>query len=270
MNLLFSFGDYKMKNCTRFLVLLVVLFFTVSSFSDIQTTRLIGDKVNIREKPSLTSKVIATLPVNTEVSILETSAQNETISNYTAPWLKISFSQNGKSLQGYVWKGLTAKKVSDFDGATLLYGVESVKNDNEVYYQIRVIKKKKEIAKLVFKGVGSLTTYDELTLNNNKGIKGIKKIIYINYSDEMCAGAFGDVVVFWNGKKLFHAITLHHGFDAPMFYEESLIYPEDDKGKKGVVVWTAKGGEHNDDGTDTIDTDKKEEYVWTGTELKKK
>jgi hypothetical protein len=231
----------------------------------------LADQVNVRAEASTNAKIIATLPIGTKLTILQTEDTMLTLKGYKAPWVMVQFKEHGKSSKGYIWQGLISYDMVNSQDIMFLLGIERVRDaSSPVAYQIRAARNNKELSKLVFDGVGTITTNRQVTLSDNKGVTQITSIININFDDSRCAGAFGDVVIFWDGKKLYHAKTLRHGYDAPMFYEERLIFPRDKGGKPGIIIWKARGGEFDDDGTEHLDTNKKVVYRWNGKSLVKK
>lgn len=250
-----------------------------SQFQIGQTYYLLADGVNIRSSASLSSDVIANLPIGKKVTISKIDPSTLTRNGYTTNWYQVSFDFKNKNLTGYVWGALiSTKTVADQQDKTLLfhYGIESVEKFKEQNYeyekikiQVRVSQHNKQLSKLVFDGIGSIKTTNSIKVLDNKGLKNVQSIVYLNFSDEYCGGAFGDVVLFWTGKKLMYAKTLKHGFDAPMFYEENLIFPKDKGGQPNRIIWTARGGEHGDDGKDKIETNKRMIYRWNGNRLVK-
>lgn len=260
----------KYKNFKLTLILFFISVFTFQLYSEQTKVYLLADKVNVRNAPSTDAKIVATLPISSKLTLLETTNKELTLKKYTAPWLKVKYEYKGKSKIGYIWKGLTTEKLAEANGITFLFGIESIKDKNTITYQIRATKNKKELDKIKFKGIGSLTTQRNLEVTGNKGLANVESILKATFSDEMCAGAFGDVIIFWNGKNLMYAITLTHGSDAPMFYQESLVYPNEKGGKPNTIIWKAKGGEHNEDGTESINESKQVEYRWNGNKLIKK
>jgi len=61
------------------------------------------DSVNIREYPTIHSKMIDKLPTNFEFTFLNDTETFENIAGGSGNWIKISYKKNGKELIGYVY-----------------------------------------------------------------------------------------------------------------------------------------------------------------------
>lgn len=237
----------------------------------------LADGANIRISADKKSKVIAKLPIGTKIKILSKETNTLKINGLACYWYKIAFQYKKKSLEGYIWGGLIAtqaKAAPDNKKLVFLYGIDSAKKLNKQgdYYlqlQVRVSKNNRQLGKAVFKGVGALLTHNNMEVTNNRGLNKIKSIVSINFSEDMSGGAFGDAYLFWDGKRLHHVITLNHGYDAPMMYEEKLIFPSEQGGKKNRLIFTAKGGEYNDKNQLEVRTNKRIVYKWNGKSLVK-
>lgn len=234
---------------------------------------LLADNVNIRSSPSTSANVIANLPIATKIIITEVSPVKLKLNGYQTNWLKIKFQQNGKMLEGYVWGGLVATEVKSApqdEKLLFLYGIERYnKEEYDLILQIRVAKGNKQLAKCTAEAVGSLSTSNSLTVTENRGVEGVNNIIRIGMSDDMCAGAFGDIIAFWHNNALTYINTLVDGSDAPCFSEEEYIYPDDEGGEAGKIIWTNQSGCYDDDDYETpnLDVDEKVEYRWNGSKL---
>lgn len=244
------------------------------------TQRLLADRVNVRASASTKGEIVANIPIGSKVKILEESSKTLKLNGFDAPWYEVSFETNGKEQKGYVWGGLIAegyKKSENNDGVTFYYGIASVKSKSEGEYsyeeiqiQLRAAKAGKEIDKIEFEAIGSLTTSHNMSNKGSRGLKNVEAILNLSFSDQMCAGADGDVVVFWNDQKLHYVQALHSGSDIPVFASEKFIYPKDKGGKKDRVIFAEEAGEYGENADDvTYNYQRKTEYIWTGTKLKK-
>ena len=90
-----------------------------------ETVYLFGDKVNIRASPSVNAKVLATVAVNTSVTVLTVLPKETnphlTLNGITAPWVKIQFGE--KQADGYIWAPLIAQYQVPTPHYTYLFGV---------------------------------------------------------------------------------------------------------------------------------------------------
>ncbi len=272
-----------MKNLA-ILFCIVVPFLTLAQstgyhqFQQGNTYYLLGDNINVRSEASTSSEIIATLPIMKEITFERWNTSTLTIGGYTTKWAKISFKHptKKKKMTGYIWGGFIAEKVvkSIADPTiSFVYGVSKLKqnqyNHHVVMLQVRVIKDGKEIYKTTFEAIGP-----EHHINHNAsslgspGLTGILDVLEFDFSQDMCGGAFGQIVLFWDGIKLHYVKLLRDGADAPMYWEESLIYPSNKGGKKDRIIFKSEEGGENDKGQTYSDVHMSE-YYWTGTKLEK-
>ena len=252
-----------------------------TTFEDGSTQYLLGNDVNVRKTPAATGTVITKLPIATEIKVLS-SEGSFAMNGFEAPWCKIEFKNaQGKAEQGYVFSGLiatsSAKSKTDPD-LRFLYGLSKIQEEDEgattTGLQMRAAKGNKEIAKLEFFGYGSVGTHTFLETAPPQGLTGLKDILFVDFSDQYCGGAFGKVYVFFDGAKLHYAMGIRDFIDAPMVYTENLLFPSDEGGIKGKVRFVAesnaKYAESEDPNVDLNQMDVTEEhvYTWTGTTLK--
>lgn len=246
-------------------------------FQQGKTYHLLADKVNIRSTASTSGSIVATLPIATQVTFERWNSSQLTIGGYTAKWAKISFIHPTKNQKviGYVWGGFISEsliKSKANPSLSFVYGISKVKKDEDhgetVILQMRVVKNKTEIDRIIFKAVGPVHINHSGTTLGDRGVKGIKEIVMLDFSQEMCGGAFGQVVLFWDGQKMHHAKLLRDGADAPFYWEESLVYPNDKGGKPNRIIFKTEEGGENDNGQEYSEV-KTYDYYWTGTKLEK-
>lgn len=245
------------------------------------TQFLLGNDVNVRATASSSGAVRTKLPIATPIKILATEG-SFAMNGFDAPWYLVEYKNaQGKADQGYVWGGLIAtsseKSKTDPD-LRFLYGLSKIQEEDEgattTGLQLRAAKANKEIAKLEFFGYGSVGTSTFLDAGAPQGLPGIKDILFVDFSDNYCGGAFGKVYVFFDGAKLHYAMGTRDFIDAPMVYTETLLFPSDEGGVKGKVRFVAesnaKVAESEDPNVDLNQKEITEEhtYIWTGTALK--
>lgn len=238
---------------------------------------LLADKVNIRQTASSKGEIVATLPIGTMVTLKSKSDKNHSMNGHTAPWYEVSFSKDGKQLSGYVWGGLISEgfnsEINQSGDVKFVYGIEKVGKSKEgmwdVSIQLRAYKDGKELDKITFDSPSYLTSFNQLTVFNDKGIKGIKNVLQCSFSGEACGVPSGDVYVFWNGTELQYVTTTNSFSDAPVFADETLIFPTDIDGKAGKIILKSESGEYVE-GKDEPEYDSRETkiFTWTGTALK--
>jgi Bacterial SH3 domain len=217
------------------------------NFEDGSIQFLIADDVNIREDASTNAKVIATLPIATEIEIVKKTDEVYTIRDLELNWYKVSFVKDGETQMGYVWGGLIAMKSFYEEGSQnyFLFGINGFNEDDgykKVEFQVRVANNYKEIDKMI---VGTYPDFSSMffKMDDNKGIQGIENVLMIDYAAEYCGGASGLFCFFYVDKKIYLAKELKEGFDAPYYHSEKLIFPKDECGLPNRVLWIMSGGD---------------------------
>jgi len=237
---------------------------------------LLVDNVNLRQKPTANSSIITKLPIGTEFYLLEITDSVMTINNYSNYWCHVSVVDYIKKdiTDGYIWAGFFAEGLlesKEDEGVKFVWGLSKIDtaNWNNVFIQVRAFKDKTELSKIEFEGVGTITTSNSCEIFGNKGVKNTTNILWFNFSDDFCAGAFGDVYIFWDKVYLHFVKKLRSGADAPVFSSEKFIFPSDKDGKEGKIIFYEDAGEYTDEGEDKYEYQRWTDYNWTGCELKK-
>jgi hypothetical protein len=261
----------RLKN----LYLIILFVFSLPAHSEPLKVYTLSEGVTIRQQPSSKSKIVATLPVASELSLVSATSGDKLLRGYKAQWLKVSFTSEGMSKKGYVWQSLTTKDIVYNDETIFLFGIQSIKSQYVVYYQVVAVADNSEISRISFKGIGSLGTCHSLSIGDNRNIEDLESILTINFRDERCSKDFGDIILFWNGKSLYLTATLETELANPDVDETTLIYPTDKGGKKNSVIFkrfvevpfveetkgSEKGKVHKEE--------QLEEFLWNGQRLVK-
>ena len=199
-----------------------------------------------------------------------------TINGLTAKWAKISFTHptSKQLMQGYVWAGFIAEDfMKSKTNPTLgfLYGVSQIKDNHDVYLEIRVISNQKEVHKTTFKeAIFGIDVNHDLSCLENCGVPKIHNILQfdVEFLEPVCAIESSTIVFFWDGEKLYQVKKLQYYGREPFSITEEFIYPIDEKGKFGKIIFQKEDIGEDDNGKE-YHKKTKEEYYWTGTELKK-
>lgn len=253
-------------------LLFVFAFVSISSFAQESRHFLLADNVNVRSAPELNSSVVTKLPLGTELEILSLDYDHLTIKGYDAPWAWISFDLDGEPGKGYLWSGFITDNKTELpnsDNVFLLYGISSVKKleyYDELIYQARLVKGGEELSRLEFMGIGSEGTYRSVDIKDDCGVNSIENVINFHFSDDVCGGAFGTVVVFWDGKDLHHIMRQLEGADAPYWSEEYFIYPSDSNGIPNRLILVNEEGGEDEEGQEEVSRTEKT-YSWDGKKL---
>lgn len=249
-----------------------------TSFEIGSNHHLLADNVNVRSKADPKAVVVTKLPIGSLVKIIE-QGPVFSMNGLEATWYEVEFNLNGQPSKGHVWGGLIASaslpSISD-PSLFFHYGISKVAEEDEgatnTLFQIRAERNGKEIARLEFDGgYASPSTGFEIVSMPPKGIKGVSEIVEISYSDGFCGGFFGEVYLVWNGAEFIFMTSTHDGVDAPYTYDEQIIFPSDEGGQAGKVIFRAySNSEAVEQEQEDLNVEKMEEevfYVWDGKQL---
>jgi hypothetical protein len=121
------------------------------------------------------------------------------------------------------------------------------------------------LSKLEFESVSNEIKTFEVKVLGNKEVLNVNEIIDFDYND---AGLlFGHVYVFWDRVVLHHARTLESYLECPYFDDHLFIFPNDEGGKAGLIIYLEQRGECLDDGKTKFEVNKKTELIWRGCDF---
>lgn len=252
-----------------FAFLLAASGLSAGSFPVNQKHRLFGDQVNVRAEPAEKSRVVAVLPIGTEVTPLDEGQGEFTVGGLSAPWYKVAYRHQGKTAEGYVWGGLIAKGFRESGGLLFLYGIAlRDARDSQAGFStlVRVARGNKEIAAArANEGVG-FDSSAELSLTGGRRLKLVQNIFVVHFQQEYCGGAGNRLFFFWDGRRLQHVHSSIDGADAPVYATEKQIFPDEPGGRADSVRIQRESGD-----LDHPKSVEKEEFWlrWTGSRLEK-
>ncbi len=242
---------------------------------------LVAD-LNVRAEPNPKAKVIAKLPIGTEVTILSNPEKEpEMIQNsISAKWLRGRFLLAGEQKEGYIWSGVLTqvrmKSVAD-DGTYFYLGMQGIKQDanrenEKMLNQIRAANNGVEIAKLSFIAPNEPQFSVSGVSEGTQGLTGVNDVLMLNYVAQACGFPYGEVIVFWTGTQFILGETAHKYLDTPVYDTAHWILPNEAGGKKGHFIWKHEAGESNEDASKPNKPQSSEvvSWMWTGSGLQKK
>ena len=243
---------------------------------------LYGDKVNVRDKASVNGKVVAQLPIASEVNIISVDEGNYLTQNgYREEWYKVEYTgSDGKTGEGYIWGGLISKTayIGDIMGngkkITVLVGVTSIKEYN-LYINVRLVQNGKIIAESGDLPAFINPLFDTSVLGHTVAIEIIHNAVFtpaakpivIGFDYGACDCPYGEVIVLYDGKKLYY-VTTAMGVGNEMFSQDfEIIYPDGKKLKNTIKIDTTTI-ELDEEGNEVSNKKKSESYEWTGSGTK--
>ncbi|MBN1898904.1 MAG: SH3 domain-containing protein [Spirochaetes bacterium] len=257
------------------------LVYEYGKFTQNASVFLFGDNVNIRNKPSLDSEILDTLPAGYKVKVLECTETEYKLSGFKSNWYKISFiAKDGHMQTGYIWGGFLAPCAleSDMDNdrknELVLVGILE-KGKEEKKFQVRVVKEGKILSRLTFSPIDSDPTSEyfsytvKATWLGNKGFKPPIKIIRIGFVYEACDYPNGDVLLVWDGKNILYGMKTLQSSNEYGYTGFEYIFPDEKNGKENQIVIKTETGEYDEKGNIKKKSETLEYYLWDGKKFKK-
>lgn len=271
-----STGDKSLRRAERYPSLPQINFAQGS-----KVWALVAD-LNVRAEPNPKAKVIAKLPIGSEITVLSNPENEpETIQNsISAKWLRGRFTLAGEIKEGYLWSGVVTqmriKSVAD-DGTYFYVGMQGVKTEaireNErMLNQIRAANNGVEIAKLSFIAPNEPQYAVAGVSEGTQGLSGVNDVLMLNFVAHAGGFPHGEVIVFWTGTQFILGETAHKYLDAPVYDLAHWILPNEAGGKKGHLILHHEAGENSEDASKPSKPTSREvtSWLWTGNGMQKK
>ena len=236
--------------------------------------RMLYDQVNVRTRPSLQSDIADTLSIGQEVTIVSKSDQVFKSGNRAANWYQIRYRQAGKERVGYVWGANFSIGYQKLRGYEFLLGVTPTKDDGEVTMVVNVVKEGQLKQQVHFETTQESLTSVRLQWLTNKGLTGIKNILFAEVSGEACGVPTMQQYLLWDGDQLIAMPTLVTVSDGGIYYHtEDYIFPTDKQGKPNQIIMMLEEGEEDGiEGSGNIRVTKQHKtvYFWKNGKVIKK
>jgi hypothetical protein len=239
---------------------------TIDFHSDLkinQTYALFGDNVNLREKPSTTSKEITRLRIGFGVTILaKTNIIFESNSEKTY-WYEVQYKDQKGFLPGkfiaheVLYRGTHSyfftKKTTKTYGTQL--AIRTLIDNDYSNYKENLIPLR-----------GFLISPK---LENAHDLKNVLEILTIKYHGESCGAENGMTYFFLKDDyKLTHIADLSVSGDAGYYESETFTFTKNEYTDEPVILFTKEDSEVVDEDTSWTETKTmSREYTWDGTKL---
>lgn len=222
--------------------------YAYGEFMNENTVFLFGDKVNVRAEPNTTAAVVSNKPIGSEVQVLSKSDKTFAMGGYTTNWYLVTYVENGKTLNGFVWGGLislasTEIPRSDGPADQMVYGISGWSNEKDFTSTLRIVRDGKLLTSLDFDPISS-GFFDAgvfghsvcVKIDDAHGFKGIKNVIRLNFEYAACGYENGEILLLWDGVKLSYLAKASQVVEAGIFsYTYTLIFPDDPEGKPNTL-----------------------------------
>ncbi len=240
-------GFQKVKESFKFVIIIcfVLSCFINPAFSSEKIKYYIfKDKVNLRTKPSLNSKVQTEMSIGEEVEFIE-ELKEEKVNGISSNWYKVHY----KKLEGYIWGGMFAKAVVEdkTNQTKVLIGISSVSEPDGnsatkhliKNLEAKLIKNNKLISQIKFKSIDNQSLEypsTKLEILNKKGFEPAIKLIRLGMLRNCCGCDGGDIILILHNNKLIYGFrTLDLGEASAWHIKSSIIFPNDKGGKKNQI-----------------------------------
>ncbi len=261
----------KTKQMLSILTLLTICLFTNAQqklhcnyddcgFEPGEVVYLFGDQVQLREAPTIESKVLKTLRIGTQLVVLGKHENSWRYKGIDAPFYKVGY----KGMEGYVLGGLMAIERKVINDLTHLFGQS--KTDDQDYLLIRTLTKDGTFTEKSTR-LGNTQFY--LSHLGTKGVPDLEGILLVDYVAEGCGSEGGGIYLFQQQGALHQVARLSQVSDAGIYYFwEEFIFPEDDHGMAGKILFKKEQGEYLDEESSwTKITKETRELTWANGNL---
>lgn len=222
---------------------------------------LFGDKVNIRETPSINGKVIATRTIGDPMEIISMSETQYTVNDYTTNWYEVAFEEEGEVKQGYVWGGLISivslplKTFDENNFDVFVFSITGFDETGGYTGEARIVKDGKIISTVSFdiishveiEGSGYSHSISGVALGD-EGFSQLDNIFVLSFMYEACGVASGDVLLFWNGNKLVYGVEGVSVSEADLFSQTfDFYFPNEIEGSPNYLIHVQTYDEYYDE-----------------------
>ena len=261
----------KAKQILSILTILTICLFTNAQekplciydecgFEPGQIVYLFGDQVQLREAPTLKSKVLKRLPIGTRLVIQEKHENSWPYKGVDHHFYKVAYN----NMEGYVLGGLIALEKKTINTIMHLFGYS--RTGDEDYLLIRSLKNDGSFTE---KATRLANGQFYLSALGNKGLPNIEEILFVDYLAEACGVEGGGIYLFQQEGALHQVARLSQVSDAGAYYFwEEFIFPDDNHGIPGKIRYKKEMGENLDESSHWKKTSKETKIlVWNNLNL---
>lgn len=229
-------------------------------FSANEVAYMFGNDVKLRESPNTESEVLTLLKIGSKIEVLLKTEKKMLFDGLESPWYKIKY----KDKVGYVLGCFISLDKASFNTTTYLISLK--KDGATLFLKTRLIKTNNEY----LENISKLHTHEfSIKTYGNKGLKNVESIFKINYLAESCGINSGGIYLFFNGSELIKAIDFTKVADADAYwYVEDYIFPTDEGGMEGKILYKREIGETIEYETEWVETKHTQRVLkWNGKEV---
>ncbi|WP_157983108.1 SH3 domain-containing protein [Psychroflexus aestuariivivens] len=229
-------------------------------FKEGEVAYMFGNDVKLRDQPNTESNVLTLLKIDEQIEIIEKSESKMEFDGIESPWYKVK--TNDKV--GFVLGNLIS--LDKATNGNLTYLVSLKKDGLKLFVKTRVLENgldfKENISQL-------MTGEFSIKATGNKGLENIKSIFQIDYLAESCGVNGGGIYLFYDGNDIQKAIDYTQVADADLYwFFEDYIFPNEEDGIKGKIVYKSEVGETKDYETEWTESKTTRRILeWNGNEI---
>ncbi len=197
---------------------------------------LFGDNVQFRNRPNLTSDVLALLKIGTAITVIDKTDKTVPYNGIASHFYKVQY---GDQI-GYVLGGLLSLEKKENNTHQFYFTYQ--KSEEQYSIIIRSLQKGGEINEAT---TLLQTNRFLIELHDDRGVNGVDSILYISYISESCGVDEGGIYYFQTNNELKKVFEVAEISDAGIYwFAESLIFPEDKNGVPNKIVYTKEREEY--------------------------
>lgn len=241
----------------------------LTALPDNHQTRVFGDKINVRARPEKDAAVLDQLLIGDPVTVLATDEAELTLNGWTAPWSKIAYTKAGQRKEGYVWNGVLSLVSTEKKGTFFVYNIVKTTTkktktaDGEEYeatfFQVEIrAARGGKIVSSVSASLELNTDYStEITVRDSLAVPPYQTALNFTFFFAPCGYHESDIWCLWDGEKLtlLPGLDSSGGGDGGDFYEEeteSYIFPTDENGRDGEILYESVSRTSREGGYDVV------------------
>lgn len=231
----------------------------------------------VHAAPFATAAVLGTLSTGAAIQVEERMDEMVKINGFRTNWYRIVFDHNGRLEEGYLWGGsiaVGAFVAKDNSNTLFLYGIDHIGivnrgnyTEESIHLILYALDNYQVKDSIVFEAMGTLYTQTQGKALGNKGIKTIKEVIEVAFSDGYCGGVAATVTIFWDGNSLFYISLLSNGFSNETFSNRFYIYPDEQVLPTQTIILRNEAGTFDVDRRPVYTRQVDKQYIWTKNKL---
>ena len=229
-------------------------------FKNGEIAYMFGNDVKLRDQPTAESNVLTLLKIGEQIEIIEKSNSTMQFDGIESPWYKVKT----KDKVGFVLGSLIS--LDKATNGNLTYLVSLKKDGLKLFAKTRVFENGLDFKE----NVSQLMTGEfSIKAGGNKGLENIKSIFQIDYLAESCGVNGGGIYLFYDGNDFLKAIDYTQVADADLYwFVEDYIFPNEEGGIKGKIVYKSEVGETKDYETEWTESKITRRILeWNGMEI---